>query len=66
MGIKLTKELNTMKKIALIISILAIYSLAQAQLVPQKREDMKGMDMDKKEIKQQPVTSHCRNLGGRK
>ena len=37
-----------MKKVALIIFILATYSLAQAQLVPQKREDMKGRYMDKK------------------
>ena len=41
-----------MKKIAIIIFILTTFSLAQAQ-------DMKGMDMDKKEVKQQPVTYTC-------
>ncbi|MBK8712105.1 MAG: multicopper oxidase domain-containing protein [Niastella sp.] len=41
-----------MKKVTLIIFILSTFSLAQAQ-------DMKGMDMDKKETKQQPVTYTC-------
>ena len=41
-----------MKKIISIIFILATYSFTQAQ-------NMKGMDMDKKEIKQQPVTYTC-------
>ena len=43
-----------MKKIAIIIFILAIYSFAQAQ-------DMKGMDMSKKKTIQQPqlVTYTC-------
>ncbi len=41
-----------MKKITLILFILTIYSFAQAQ-------NMKGMDMDKKEIKQQQVTYTC-------
>ncbi|MBS1666368.1 MAG: multicopper oxidase domain-containing protein [Bacteroidetes bacterium] len=41
-----------MKKIAIIIFILTTCSFVQAQ-------DMKGMDMDKKEIKQQPVTYTC-------
>ena len=48
-----------MKKIKLIIFFLFLCFFAQAQLVPQKREDMKGMDMNKKEIKQQPVTYTC-------
>ena len=38
-----------MKKITLIIFTLVICTLAYTQ-------DMKGMDMNKKEIKQQPVT----------
>lgn len=41
-----------MKKVTIIIFILTTFSYAQAQ-------DMKGMDMDKKEIKQQPVTYTC-------
>jgi len=41
-----------MKKITIIIFLLAFYSLAQAQ-------DMKGMEMNKKETKQQPVTYTC-------
>ena len=41
-----------MKKIALIIFNLVICALAQAQ-------EMKGMDMNKKEIKQLPVTYTC-------
>ncbi|MFN0082808.1 MAG: multicopper oxidase domain-containing protein [Ferruginibacter sp.] len=43
-----------MKKVIAIIFLLAFYSLAQAQ-------EMKGMDMDKKETKQQPqpVTYTC-------
>ena len=53
------EKYSVMKKVALIIFILATYSLAQAQLVPQKREDMKGMEMKKKEIKQQLVTYTC-------
>ena len=41
-----------MKKLAIIIFFFATYSFAQAQ-------DMKGMNMDKKEIKQQQVTYTC-------
>ena len=41
-----------MKKITIVIFILANYSLAQAQ-------DMKGMDMNKKETKQQAATYTC-------
>lgn len=41
-----------MKKIALIICILSTYSFAKAQ-------DMKGINMNKKEVKQQPVTYTC-------
>jgi CopA family copper-resistance protein len=50
-----------MKKTIAIIFLLAFYSLTQAQLVPPKREDMKGIDMSKKETKQQsqPVTYTC-------
>ena len=42
-----------MKKITPIILILITYSFAHAQLVPQQRENMKGMDMGNKETKPQ-------------
>ncbi len=48
-----------MKKLIAIIFMCSIYSFAKAQVVPQKREDMKGMEMDKKENMQQPVTYTC-------
>ncbi len=41
-----------MKKIIITVFLLSFYALAQAQ-------DMKGMDMTKKETKQQPVTYTC-------
>jgi CopA family copper-resistance protein len=50
---------SMMKKTIAIILMLSVYSFAQAQPVPQKQEDMKGMAMDKKESKQQPVTYTC-------
>ncbi len=50
-----------MNKIFLISFGLALYSSVSAQLVPQQREEMKGIDMSKKEnTKQpQPVTYTC-------
>jgi hypothetical protein len=50
-----------MKKITLTVFWLTLYFVASAQLVPEKREDIKGMDMPKKDSKQQaqPTTYTC-------
>ncbi len=47
-----------MKKSIAVIFMFSIYSLAQAQLAPQKREDMKGMDMNKKDTVKPGTTSY--------
>ncbi len=48
-----------MKKIRLLLFILALHSFVQAQQVSTKGEGMKGMDIDKKEIKPALVTYTC-------
>lgn len=48
-----------MMKIGLLLFILALHSFAQAQQVSTKGEEMKGMDIDKNEIKPVLVTYTC-------